>query len=82
MDERVQRMVEAFHRGDSIRAFELLGCHQETRDGVDGWVVSLSSRVQRDVAQAKILYYLRKDWIKEIVMAEGRSVGKLVLTER
>lgn len=47
--------------------------YRENKDGVDGWVVSLSSRVQRDVAQAKILKYLRKDWIDSIVMAEGRS---------
>ena len=37
------------------------------------WVVSLSRQVQRDVAQSKILYYLRKDWIKQIVMTSGRS---------
>ena len=47
--------------------------YRENRDGVDGWVVSLSSRVQRDVAQAKILRYLRRDWIKQIIMSEGRS---------
>ena len=29
----------------------------------DGWVVSLSQQVQRDVAQNKILSYLKKDWI-------------------
>ena len=38
MDERIQSMIEAFHRGESIRAFELLGCHRETRDGQDGFV--------------------------------------------
>lgn len=37
------------------------------------WVVSLSKQVQRDVAQNKILHYLRKDWIECIVMASGRS---------
>ncbi len=37
------------------------------------WVVSLSKQVQRDVAQNKILNYLRKDWIESIVMASGRS---------
>lgn len=40
---------------------------------VSCWVVSLSKQVQRDVAQSKILHYLRKDWIKEIVMSSGRS---------
>ena len=37
------------------------------------WVVSLSKQVQRDVAQNKILHYLRKDWIESIVMTSGRS---------
>ncbi len=37
------------------------------------WVVSLTRQVQRDVAQNKILYYLRPDWIQEIVMSSGRS---------
>ena len=37
------------------------------------WVVSLTKQVQRDVAQNKILHYLRKDWIEKIVMASGRS---------
>lgn len=36
-------------------------------------MVSLSAQVQRDVAQKKILYYLRKDWIEEIVMVSGRK---------
>lgn len=35
------------------------------------WVVSLSKQVQRDVAQSKILHYLRKDWIEKIVMSSG-----------
>ena len=38
MDEKIRNMVEAFHRGDLIRAYELLGCHKETRDGVEGYV--------------------------------------------
>lgn len=37
------------------------------------WVVSLSKQVQRDVAQNKILYYLRKDWIESVVMSSGRA---------
>ncbi len=36
-----------------------------------GWVVSLSKQVQRDVAQSKILHYLRKDWIEKIVVSSG-----------
>lgn len=37
------------------------------------WVVSLSKQVQRDVAQNKILHYLRKDYIEQIVMCSGRQ---------
>lgn len=37
-----------------------------------GWAVSLSQQVQRDVAQAKILKYLPKSWIADIVMLSGR----------
>jgi len=39
----------------------------------DGWVVSLSQQVQRDVAQNKILSYLKKDWIEDIVMISGKK---------
>lgn len=46
--------------------------YRENRRDVRGWVVSLSSQVQRDVAQKKILHYLRRDWIEEIVMQSGR----------
>lgn len=38
-----------------------------------GWVVSLTSEVQRDVAQQKILSYLPKEWIYSIVMKKGRK---------
>lgn len=47
--------------------------YRKNKDNVAGWVVSLSQQVQRDVAQKKILYYLRKDWIAEIVMISGRK---------
>lgn len=40
---------------------------------MSAWVVSLSKQVQRDVAQSKILHYLRKDWIAEVVMSSGRA---------
>ncbi len=36
------------------------------------WAVSLSTQVQRDVAQAKILKYLPKSWISEVIMLTGR----------
>ena len=39
----------------------------------DGWVVSLSQQVQRDVAQSKILQYLKKEWIEDIVMISGKK---------
>lgn len=39
----------------------------------DGWVVSLSQQVQRDVAQNKILSYLKKEWIEDIVMISGKK---------
>ena len=38
---------------------------------VDGWVVSLSRQVQRDVAQKKILEYLPASCIEKIVMVSG-----------
>ncbi len=39
----------------------------------NGWVVSLSRKVQREVAQKKILGYLDPDWIADIVMESGKS---------
>lgn len=39
----------------------------------DGWVVSLTRQVQRDVAQAKILQYLPPEWIVKVVMVSGSS---------
>ena len=39
----------------------------------DGWVVSLSQQVQRDVAQNKILSYIKKEWISDIVMISGKK---------
>ncbi len=52
-----------------------LGIHpyRENRRDVFGWVVSLSMQVQRDVAQKKILRYLRRDRILDIVMQSGRK---------
>ncbi len=47
--------------------------YRENRRDVCGWVVSLSQQVQRDVAQKKILQYLRKDQIEDIVMLSGRK---------
>ncbi len=47
--------------------------YRENRKNVFGWVVSLSMQVQRDVAQQKVLHYLRPDWIEDIVMQSGRK---------
>ncbi len=47
--------------------------YRENRKDVHGWVVSLSAQVQRDVAQKKILRYLRREWIEDIVMISGRK---------
>ena len=38
MDESVRLAVESFHRGDNIRAFELLGCHRQVREEQEGYV--------------------------------------------
>lgn len=47
--------------------------YRENKGNVQCWVVSLTKQVQRDVAQAKILHYLRDDQIIKIVMASGRA---------
>lgn len=39
----------------------------------NGWVVSLTSQVQRDVAQEKVLSYLNPAWIADIVMSQGKK---------
>lgn len=47
--------------------------YRENRKDVFGWVVSLSREVQRDVAQKKILKYLPRSWIADIIMSSGRK---------
>ena len=47
--------------------------YRKNKNGVFGWVVSLSQQVQRDVAQKKILHYLDASWIEDIVMLSGRK---------
>ncbi|MCL2540368.1 MAG: terminase family protein [Firmicutes bacterium] len=47
--------------------------YKENIKNANGWVISLSQQVQRDVAQSKILYYLNPDWIADIVMSSGRK---------
>ncbi|MDR3292877.1 MAG: terminase family protein [Clostridiales bacterium] len=53
----------------------LRGIHpfRENRENVSGWVVSVSFEVQKEVAQKKILRYLKKEWIHDIVMSDGRK---------
>ena len=47
--------------------------YKENRPSVQGWVVSLTREVQRDVAQAKVLKYLSPRFIEEIVMVSGKK---------
>jgi phage terminase large subunit-like protein len=47
--------------------------YKKITGATSGWVVSLSTQVQRDVAQQKILHYLNPDWIEDIVMLSGRK---------
>ena len=42
---------------------------RKNKKDISCWVVSLSTQVQRDVAQAKIFSYLNKDWIQDIKMS-------------
>lgn len=47
--------------------------YRENRKNTDGWVVSLTRDVQREVAQRKILKYLNPDWIADVTMNTGRG---------
>lgn len=47
--------------------------YRKIKGATTGWVVSLSTQVQRDVAQSKILTYLNPDWIVDVVMTSGRK---------
>ena len=38
MNELLQKQLESYHDGSCTNAYEFLGCHPETRDGVDGFV--------------------------------------------
>ncbi len=59
--------VEAVYMARGIHPY------RENKPNVFGWVVSLSTQVQRDVAQAKILSYLRPEWIQDITMLSGKK---------
>lgn len=47
--------------------------YKKNKPNVFGWVVSLTQQVQRDVAQKKILHYLRHDQIADVIMVSGRK---------
>lgn len=47
--------------------------YRQNKRDVEGWIVSLSYEVQRDVAQNKFLSYLNPDWIEDIVMMSGKK---------
>ncbi len=59
--------VEAIYMARGIHPY------RQNKDNVFGWVVSLSTQVQRDVAQAKILHYLNPSWIDDIIMISGKK---------
>lgn len=52
-----------------------LGIHpyRPNKEKTECWVVSLSNRVQKEVAQAKILKYLPKSKIVDIIMSDGKK---------
>lgn len=52
-----------------------LGIHpyKNNKPSTECWVVSLSQRVQKEVAQSKILKYLPKNSIKDIIMTSGKK---------
>ena len=50
--------------------------YRPNRKDTMGWVVSLSTQVQRDVTQAKILELLKKEDIVETVMIKGRKSNR------
>lgn len=47
--------------------------YKQNKKDISCWVVSLTTQVQRDVAQNKILSYLNKNWIVDVVMLSGRK---------
>lgn len=59
--------VEAIYMARGIHPY------RQNKDGVFGWVVSLSQQVQRDVAQQKILSYLNPSWIEDVTMLSGKK---------
>ncbi len=48
--------------------------YKKNKKDIQGWIVSLTTQVQRDVAQSKFLSYLNKAWIDDVVMQTGKKV--------
>lgn len=61
--------------GAAEAAYYARGNHPYRRltRATDGWVVSLTNEVQRDVAQQKLLSYLNPSWIVDVKMRIGRA---------
>ena len=38
MTEALRNQLSSYHDGSATRAYEFLGCHPETRDGIPGYV--------------------------------------------
>lgn len=53
----------------------LRGIHpyRKNKNKVSGWACTVSSEVQRDVCQKKILSYLNPEWVAKITMSTGTS---------
>ena len=64
--------VEAIWLARGIHPFK------ENKPNVSGWVVSLTSKVQKEVAQDKILSYLDSSWIEDIVMSSGKKPAQIL----
>lgn len=47
--------------------------YRRNRDNVAGWACTVSSEVQREVCQKKILGYLNPDWVHKITMSSGSA---------
>ena len=47
--------------------------YRKNKRNVEGWVVSVSGAVQRDVAQRKVLSYLNPEWIRDVKMTKGSA---------
>lgn len=51
--------------------------YRRNKSDINCWVVSVSQQVQREVAQQKIMYYLDKNWIEDVVMVTGSKSSRI-----